>query len=170
MRFAYADPPYPGAGRYAHEQPVDHDLLIRRMCAEYPDGWALSTSSPALKAVLPLCPPETRVMAWVKPFAVFKKHVNPAYAWEPVLVWRGRKQTTGLGISTVRDWCAVNITLKKGLVGVKPEAFCFWLFAVLGARIGDTLADLYPGSGAVTRAWEVFQSQRPERVEDDAAG
>jgi hypothetical protein len=156
MRFAYSDPPYPGANRYAHEQPVDHALLIKRMCAEFPDGWALSTSSPALKLVLPLCPPETRVMAWVKPFAVFKRNVNPAYAWEPVLVWRGRKQTTGPGIATVRDWCAVNITLQKGLVGVKPEAFCHWLFAVLGARPGDELADLYPGSGAVTRAWTTY--------------
>lgn len=156
MRFAYADPPYPGAGRYAHEQPVDHGLLIKRLCAEYPDGWALSTSSPALREVLALCPPEVRVMAWVKPFAVFKKHVNPAYAWEPVLVWRGRKQTTGPGIATVRDWIACNITLQKGLVGVKPDGFCHWLFRVLGARPGDELIDLYPGTGAVGRAWAVY--------------
>jgi hypothetical protein len=49
MRFAYADPPYPGQawrvyGRhedYAGE--VDHAELIARLERDYPDGWALST-------------------------------------------------------------------------------------------------------------------------------
>lgn len=31
---------------------------------------------------------------------------------------------------TVRDWVSCNITLKKGLTGVKPDGFCYWLFDV----------------------------------------
>jgi hypothetical protein len=50
MRFAYADPPYPGQSKrlygshldYAGE--VDHADLIGRLGSGYPDGWALSTS------------------------------------------------------------------------------------------------------------------------------
>ena len=40
------------------------------------------------------------------------------------------------------------------VVGAKPAAFCWWLFSLLGAQPGDELADLFPGSGGVSRAWE----------------
>ncbi|HSE46365.1 MAG TPA: hypothetical protein VLA89_13650 [Gemmatimonadales bacterium] len=156
MRFAYADPPYIGcAHRYPEKQEVHHGDLIARLIAEFPDGWALSASSPSLKIILPMCPDDVRVMAWVKPFAVFKPNVNPAYAWEPVIVRGGRKRTRQQ--PTVRDWVSANITLKKGLVGAKPEQFCLWLFDVLGMQPGDELADLFPGTGIVTRSWEHYQ-------------
>ena len=157
MRFAYADLPYVGQAKrhYANEATyageVDHAALISRLVEEFPDGWALSCSSPSLRTLLPMCPEDVRVGAWVKPFASFKPGVNPAYAWEPV-IWRGgrkRKRTE----DTVRDWLSANITLKRGLSGVKPEAFCRWVFALLGAGHGDALVDLFPGSGAVTWAW-----------------
>jgi hypothetical protein len=162
MRFAYADPPYmkqakkhygkeaAAAGRVARE--VNHPLLVQHLCDEYPDGWALSLSSPSLKHILPMCPDDVRVMAWVKPFAIFKPGVNPGYCWEPVLVRGGRKR--GRDKPTVRDWVSCNITLKKGLVGVKPPPVCEWLFEVLGAEPGDVLDDIFPGSGAVTAAWD----------------
>lgn len=42
MRFAYADPPYPGKAKYYPEKTeVDHASLIGRLATEYPDGWAL---------------------------------------------------------------------------------------------------------------------------------
>lgn len=69
----------------------------------------------------------------------------------------GRKRTREQ--DTVRDWVSVGITLQRGLSGVKPEAFCFWLFEVLGMERGDDLVDLFPGSGAVTQAWERYKQQ-----------
>ena len=155
MRFAYADPPYPGCahlyGPDARE--VNHALLIRHLADEYPDGWALSTSSVALAEVLPLCPAGTRIGAWVKPFCSWKFKVNPAYTWEPVLFAGGRP----LGnFPKVRDHVAASITLKKGLTGVKPYEFCVWIFELLGMEPGDELADIFPGSGAVTRAWDAY--------------
>jgi hypothetical protein len=159
MTFCYADPPYLGQARkhYSHDPQcaeVDHRELIHRLVEDYPDGWALSTSSPSLQEILPMCPPDVRVMAWVKPFCIFKPGVNPAYAWEPVLVRGGRKRTRQQ--PTVRDWVSCNITLRKGLCGVKPEGFCKWLFEVLNVQMGDTLVDLFPGSGAVTRSFEQY--------------
>lgn len=152
MRFAYADPPYPGQARKHYKSDeVDHEALVARLCSEFPDGWALSTSSPALKSVLLLCPDDVRIAAWVKPFGIFKPGVNPAYVWEPVIFRGGRKRTRQE--PTVRDWVSANITLRKGLVGVKPLAFCQWLFDLLGMRPGDEFVDLFPGSGAVTAAW-----------------
>jgi hypothetical protein len=153
MKFAYADPPYIGqAKRYVERTEVDHQELITRLVDEYPDGWALSASSPSLKMLLPLCPDDIRIMAWVKPFAVFKPNVNPGYTWEPVIVRGGRKR--GRYEKTIRDWVSCNITLKKGLVGAKPDGFSEWLLDVLNVLPGDDFHDLFPGTGAVTRMFE----------------
>lgn len=98
-----------------------------------------------------MCPEEVRVMAWVKPFAAFKKHVNPSFAWEPILVMGGRPRTDKM--TYMRDWCANSITLKKGLTGAKPENVCYWLFDALNLRPGDTLDDLFPGTKIVSESW-----------------
>lgn len=156
MRVAYADPPYIGqAMKHYGREEVDHGELIARMVRDYPDGWALSLSSSSLQEILALCPHGVRTGAWVKPFCSYKPGVNPAYAWEPVIFMGGRKRTRTE--PTVRDWVAANITLKTGLSGAKPRDFCFWLFELLGLRAGDKLMDLFPGTGAVSRAWEDWQ-------------
>jgi hypothetical protein len=160
-RVAYADPPYVGqARRHYSADPncaeVNHAVLIGTLCRDF-DAWALSASSPSLRLLLPLCPPEARVMAWVKPFASFKRGVRVAYAWEPVIVY-GAPNGGGRGVSTVRDWVSANITLKRGVSGAKPDAFCLWLFEVLDLRPDDEFCDVFPGSGAVTRAWEGWRS------------
>lgn len=160
MRFAYADPPYIGQAKkhYSHDPKcaeVDHAALIETLNGY--DAWALSLSSPSLRIVLPLCPADVRVMAWVKPFAVFKPNVNPAYAWEPVIVRGCRRRERSE--KTVRDWVSANITLKRGLCGAKPEAFCHWLFGAIGAREGDEFHDLFPGTGGVSVAWQSYQQE-----------
>jgi hypothetical protein len=159
MRIAYADPPYIGQSRkhYGREE-VDHAALILEL--QKFDGWALSLSSPTLQTILAMCPVGVRTMAWVKPFCSFKPGVNPAYAWEPVIVSPARKPMSS---STVRDWVSANITLKKGLSGAKPDEFCYWLFDVLGMRPGDEFIDVFLGTGRVTRAWEVWKQSRNTR-------
>lgn len=160
MRIAYADPPYLGCGKlYAEHHPdaldwdkiQTHEALVARLSADFPDGWAMSLSSPSLKHILPLCPDDCRVSPWVKPFAVFKPNVGVAYAWEPI-IWRGGRPRTRQQ-ETVRDWVSANITLKRGLTGAKPRDFCRWLFAALNLQRGDEFVDLFPGTGAVTSAW-----------------
>lgn len=160
MIVGYADPPYPGCAHLYKNHPdfageVDHDALIRLLEQDY-DGWLLHTASTTLETVLPLCPPEVRVMAWVKPFAAFKRNVPVAYAWEPVIVKPCRKQVVSHRI-VMRDWVSENITMKKGLTGAKPEAVCRWAFEMLGMEPDDQLVDLFPGTGAVSQAWEKWR-------------
>ena len=159
MRIAYADPPYVGQSRKLYGgAEVNHRLLIAHLCDEFPDGWALSCSSPSLRELLPLCPADVRVGAWVKPFASFKAGVNPGYAWEPV-VFHGGRQPRARDEATVRDWCSVSITLERGVPGAKPMAFCFWIFQMLGLQPDDELCDLFPGSGAIADAWDRYGRQ-----------
>jgi len=170
MRFAYADPPYPGmAHRYATEAEADgrravevnHEILIGYLCAEF-DGWALSTSSVALRDLLPMCPDDVRVAAWVKPWASFKKGVNPAYAWEPV-IFRGARSWSDRGGShaeTVRDWVSV-VAHQAGFFGSKPPDFVEWILRLLGVDVDDEFVDVFPGSGSVGAAVEAWRASRP---------
>lgn len=166
MRVGYADPPYPGqsakhySGHPDFDGEVNHAKLIDRMEWDY-DAWVLHTSSAALRDVLHLCPSNVRVWAWVKPFAAFKKNVSPAYAWEPIIVKVARHAEPNRteDSATMRDWFSEPITMKRGLTGAKPERLCFWIFEAMGLEPTDELHDLFPGSGAVTRAWEKWCAQ-----------
>lgn len=177
MRLAYADPPYLGlAAKFygdrhpdaaAYDDPETHRQLIERLDAEF-DGWALSLHTPALRTILAMCPEDVRVGAWVKPFASFKVGVSPAYAWEPV-IFRPLDRKHSRHAATVRDWAAVSITLQRGFQGAKPEAFCWWVFDLLRATPDDEFSDLFPGSGAVGRAWDAWRTQlRMDRTPADA--
>ena len=57
----------------------------------------------------------------------------------------------------MRDWIECPITLRRGLTGAKPEKVCHWAFEMVGARPDDELDDMFPGSGAVTDAWQSWQ-------------
>jgi hypothetical protein len=159
VRLAYADPPYPGLAKYygPTAREVNFPLLIAYL-REF-DGWALSCGSTHLRQLLPLCPPGVRVGAWTKPFFSFKPGVSPGYAWEPVIFVPARRSDWPRYRDTPIDWCRVSITKQRGLIGAKPEEFCAWVFQMLRAEPEDTLEDLFPGTGAVTRAWDVFQRQ-----------
>lgn len=185
MRFAYADPPYPGQSRkhygdhsdFAGE--VDYAELIARLEEEFPDGWTLSTNAKSLKGILDLCPagednpkrPGTvkegtgvRVLAWVKPMHTYFDGLYLQYGWEPVILRRGRREPTPG--QRPRDFLILspemipNASKPAGHVtGRKPKGFCDWIFACLGARAEDEVVDLFPGSGAVGYAWEAWKAQ-----------
>lgn len=158
MKFAYADPPYFGSAKklYGKHHPdaaaydtlAAHKQLVYRLTDEYPDGWALSMTSGNLYDILPLCPRGVRIGAWVKPFAIFKPNVNPGYTWEPVVFHGGRQPRSRIE-PTVRDFVSANITLRKGLTGAKPVEVCNWILDFLGYQPGDSLDDLFPGTGVM---------------------
>ena len=161
VRFAYADPPYLGCCKlYEHYHPdgrcwddlETHALLVARLVEDYPDGWALSLSSPSLREILPLTPTDARVAAWVKPFAAYKRNVRVAYTWEPVIV-RGGRVSSRDGAPPTRDHLSEPITLKRGLTGAKPLRFNRWILDVLGYVDGeDDLVDLFPGTAGMADA------------------
>lgn len=155
MRLAFADPPYPGRAHLYADHPdyageVNQVELVKQLW-EY-DGWALSTSAEALHWILPMCPVGHRVLAWVKHTVTI--------GWEPLIVMPARKP------EGVRDWLQCEPDSyqwrdkpESYVIGQKPVAFCRWMFAWLGAEPDDTLDDLFPGSGQVSRVWEEWRLQ-----------
>lgn len=161
MRFAYGDPPYPGLARkYYGCDEVDHQALVLELQTGFPDGWALSTSSAALRDVLALCPPHARVCPWVR-----GPRKGAAWrarnAWEPLIVVGGRprRQDVAADLSDVLVWGGRQHSHPDALVGMKPAAFAEWMFRLLGATRDDELVDLFPGSGAIGRAWDLYTSR-----------
>lgn len=174
MKFAYADPPYLGMGKAMYgrdewDSIETHKSLIDRLVSEFPDGWAMSLSSPSLRRILPLCPEDCRVAAWVKPFAAFRPNVKPAYAWEPVIFRGGRP--TGRSDQTWHDWHSENITMRKGFRGAKPPGFSDWIARLLNAdaRKNDTITDLFYGSGSMHGVWRIDPQQVTEQFANPSA-
>ncbi len=190
LRLAYADPAYPGNAWLYRGHPdyggeVDHAALIARLAAY--DGWALSTSAAVLPAVLALCPPGVRVAAWHRGARITRGRY-PLSAWESVIYTGGRQlppepsrrsptdttaalslepsPTSASDVSARRLDSLVHtpaplLTLPGRVTGTKPAAFCRWVFTLLGAAPGDSLDDLFPGSGAVSRAWAAYTGGDP---------
>lgn len=164
IRVAFADPPYLGCGRKHYRRHHRHAgvwdsldayrRLLDRLVGEFADGWALCCSSPSLRDLLPLCPPDVRIGAWTKPFCIFKPGVPIAYAWEP-LIFTGGRPRPKRG-PTIRDYVSANVMIRTGLPGSKPPAFCRWVFELLGLQPGDQVVDLFPGTRVVTRTWREY--------------
>jgi hypothetical protein len=169
LRLAYADPPYPGKAFYyrGHRDyagEVDHGELIGRLCSY--DGWALSTSAAALPQVLALCPAGVRVAAWFRGARANKAARGPLNGWEPVIFHGGRllppdpsRGDRDRRVDALVHGVAARLTDPGWVIGAKPAAFAGWLFDLLGALPGDTLDDLFPGSGGIGRAWSVYTGE-----------
>jgi hypothetical protein len=162
LRLAYADPPYPDqAERLYGDHPdyngeVDHAQLVERLAAY--DAWALSTGARSLQLVLALCPPGVRVASWRKPNSPHPGYMGTWWwTWEPVIINAGRPSA-----EPVQDSLVLPFPTKLNgarFVGQKPAGFCEWVFRLMGAEPTDELDDLFPGSGAVGRAWDRFAAQ-----------
>lgn len=163
-RFAFADPPYLGQSKrhygkhpdYAGE--VDHAELIERLEREY-DGWALCLSMKSLPTILRLCPEDTLTLAWFKTIAP-PLGDHRRYSWEPVILRPVRYYGPGY-VPTAVVAAPPQFTFREKpashVIGEKPEAFCHWVFASAGLTKDDHMDDLFPGSGAVTRAWGTYE-------------
>ena len=172
MMIAYADPPYPGCAELYKNHPdydgeVDHRALVERLETQF-DGWVLHTHVAGLRMlerehILPES--SIRICQWFKPFAAFKRNVSVAYAYEPVIIKAARKPVVS-GRQIMRDWVSESVTMRRGLTGAKPEKVCHWAFELAGARPEDALIDLFPGTGAVLKAWETWCAsfERPTQL------
>jgi hypothetical protein len=184
MRLAIADPPYPplvGSGgvkarasrwygdgqRSLTDRPSDrhdnaadwdaaatHRGLLDRLVDEY-DGWAIATSPDGIAAYGPL-PVGCRIMAWVKPNAQPGAHRIGSY-WEAVIVFPpfGRRSNRN-GSGMTRD--VLTAPVPGGFVGAKPTAWTHWVLdALTFDPDSDSVDDLFPGSGSVTKAIAIRQ-------------
>lgn len=183
LRFGYGDPPYPGFARKLYGcAEVDHVELVDRLVDQFPDGWALSTHADSLLEVGAIVRESilrhpVASVAIGGPFAhlrtgIWRRGSRPVpsrrarNAWEPVIIYGGRPLDLAPSdvLDDVLDFPARTGKVNQGIIGAKPPAFSEWLFRQLGAQRGDELVDVFPGSGAVSKAWRLFQ-RAPDEVD-----
>lgn len=183
---AYADPPYPGRccgtiyrregtpefhpDSRRWEDPAAHVQLMLELDCAYPDGWALSTHSGALRDLLPGAPTGAKIGAYCKPGEPVQQIGQPTdpserewasstHMWEPV-IYRVPIRAR-VGVRPPADWVSDQPAgfMAEEFKGAKPPKFCRWLFRLLrlGAHPADELVDMFPGSGAVGRAWDEYR-------------
>lgn len=176
IRVAYADPPYPGCGALYStpgtpeyhpdamrwDDPSEHVRLMEQLERDYPDGWALSTNVGSLRALLRDAPPRALVASWIRGSMRMRREVSVLRGWEPVIysvpVAPRCKGMFGAAIDHVAAFTNQHTT--EGFVGAKPRAFGLWVCKLLGlgGHPDDEFVDLFPGSGAVTRAWQDYRA------------
>lgn len=176
-KLCIADPPYLGRARRwygeggcgngrgqgqadnhpeAHlwDDPATHQQLVHKLQDEF-DGWAIAMSVHSLSTYLSVVETESRngirVCVWAKPSAVTSGN-RITNNWEPVLIkvpdFRKGWKSGGARTTDVLT-CA---PLRSGFVGAKPTEWTLWVLDLLGYEEGDTVHDLFEGSGAVSRA------------------
>ncbi len=169
LRLAYADPPYPGKAELYRGHPdyageVDHAQLLTELAAGY-DGWALSTSAEALPWVAAIAhrvESNVRVAAWFRGERKRERSHAALSSWEPVL-YKPARSLAGLDldelvIDSLDHIARPRLTDANRVIGAKPATFCRWVFELIAAHPDDELVDLFPGSGGVARAWDVWRS------------
>jgi len=166
LRLAVADPPYPGLSRrYYGSHPdfageVDHIALLLRLSAY--DGWVLCTSSDALPGLLALCVAQdlrVRIAVWVRGVRS-NKATAPLHGWEAVVYVPARSVVSSEpGCDVLIYPARARLSDPNRVTGAKPAPYIAWIFQLLGARPGDQLDDLYPGSGGFLRAWAIYNER-----------
>lgn len=130
------------------DNPETHRELVERLCCDY-DGWAISMVPDNLRHYLQWVPVDTRIAVWHDPQAM-PTGTHPRRRWEPVLVRRaeGRRRTVDV------PWPVGDVLTvghgRRGFAGAKPSEWTRWVLDMLGYQDGDTVDDLFPGSGAVS--------------------
>jgi hypothetical protein len=168
----YADPPYAncrfkyarqnGSRQWGRNARRDYlrELIARMESLRATDGIAaLSMSSNEALQLGHLFPSTARQFAWTKPYAPFRPHVYPCYAWEPVVAWGkfcGREEQKAT--KTPHDWLSLSpkVPRKGGHETPKPQAFAEWVLNVtLGPRRGAVI-ELFAGTAPVALAAEAL--------------
>lgn len=167
LRLAVADPPYPGKAKLYVGHPdyggeVDHRELLVTLSSY--DGWALHTSSDgAVHVVAPLVAElglrGVRMASWHR-----GQRGGRGSGFEVVFYRPARVAPAGWSDAFVYV-ARPRLSDPARVIGAKPSAVCFWVFRdLLGAQAGDSLDDLFPGSGGVARAWAHFVGEASART------
>ena len=143
---------HPDAHRW--DDPMEHIALMSHMHAEY-DGWAMAASGKTLAPLLGVADHlGARLAIWNVTNAIPDGN-RVSMRWEAVILRQpDARRAYGTG-HAIGDVLSAPHPM-SGFVGAKPEVWTRWVLDMLGYQPGDEVDDLFPGSGAVTRAMEVL--------------
>jgi hypothetical protein len=176
MKFAIADPPYLGRANrwygetgcgdgyglgkadthpeaYLWDNPDTHKNLIQTLFNDY-DGFAIALTVHSLSTYMEEIKTNSRngirVMAWIKPSAVPSGN-RIQNVWEPVIIKMPQSRKNYKAGKSCKDVLTAHPP-RNGFVGAKPIEWTNWVMDAMGVQGGDTVDDLFIGSGMVSEA------------------
>ena len=143
---------HPDAARW--DDPAEHIALMRAMGRDY-DGWAMAASGKTLAPIIGVADNlGARLAIWHVTNAI-PDGARVRNTWEAVFYKvPDTRRAVGTG-HRVRDHLIAGHPM-SGFVGAKPDMWTRWVLDLLGFAAGDEVTDMFPGSGAVSRAAEVL--------------
>lgn len=177
MRLAIADPPYLGRAHWYSDtgrrgtgfrsngrmdrpadhhpaasewdDPARHAMLVAELLRDF-DGFAVAMARDSLPVYLAAMP-EARIAVWHNP-AAWPPGGRVHATWEPVALQIPCGRRALRSAQYVKDVLIAVPPRHEGFIGAKPAAWTRWVLDMLGYDAAvDTVDDLFPGSGAVTR-------------------
>jgi hypothetical protein len=139
----------------AWNDPARHRALLLELGEAF-DGWAIATSWDGPHTVYAPLPVGCRVLIWHRPRALPTGHrIQSNY--ETVIVYPPTDRRSSRGARTTPDVLTCTVPA-KGFAGAKPVEWVRWVLAAMGYDPAtDTVHDLFPGSGAVSRVIDAWQ-------------
>ena len=184
MILAIADPPYLGRAKRWYgaggcgdgrgrnqadnhpdaaiwDNPETHQELLTELLARY-DGFAIAMSVHSLSTYLDITGTDSRngfrVCVWHKPSAITSGS-RITNNFEPVLIKvPDSRRGWASNAARVSDVLVANPP-KVNFRGAKPALWTKWVLDLMGYTDGDTVDDLFVGSGMVGNALENYQEQ-----------
>ena len=137
---------HPDAGHW--DDPANHRALRERLVETY-DGWAIATCLDGLDAYRPL-PPGARTLIWRK-LTSTRGGGRIANTLEAVIVRPHHSRLGRSPLGQIPDFLQCEPPAGSRFPGAKPPRWTRWILDALGYDpTGDTIDDLFPGSGYVT--------------------
>jgi hypothetical protein len=139
---------------YLWDKPETHRQLVRDLDDKY-DGWAIAMTVHSLSTYLNVIQTDSRngvrVCVWNKPSAITSGSRITNH-WEPVLIKvPNNRRGWNSGLSRTSDVITINPPRVK-FRGAKPVEWTNWVLDLLGYQKGDTVDDLFSGTGSVSEA------------------
>ena len=175
MKFAIADPPYlgrahrwygvggrakgGGLGRadshpeaYKWDHPAMHLKLAAELLLDY-DGFALACTPHSLSTYLSVIPTHSengiKLLSWIKPGSMpTGSRITPS--WEAVIIRIPKERKARAVGKQMVDYLICSAP-RSGYAGSKPAEWTDWVLNAMGVEAGDTVVDLFVGSGKVSK-------------------
>jgi hypothetical protein len=177
LKMAIADPPYLGTAKRFYgldgvgngkgsnyitntnpnaelfDDPATHLEMLDYLQDNF-DSWAIAMNTHSLGTYLKKLKmggdSGYRICSWIRTNSQpTGSRIRPS--WEPVLIYNHSSRRSYAHGARTKDYLICGAP-RNGFIGAKPYEWTEWVTNLLGYTEGDKIADLFPGSGAVTAA------------------
>lgn len=132
------------------------EAVVAKLNDEF-DAWAMILKVSDLRAVLPYCPSNVRVGAWIRTVEPGTTLANKRASWEPVIFMTRGIRKLSPGRKPWLDHHVEPYAPEKRIKGSRPPGVYAWIFEGLELKQRDSFVHLFQKDDRMTAAWKQWQ-------------